>query len=109
MPSANWHGNGTLWASLPVNGTYALAAGEDTLFEKRIWVARAGLTANLNVKYRRLDPPSPARTAVAIAGTLSGYEGPSWASREYLTAGCWEVSGRVADISLSFVVKVLRP
>src|SRR5207244_383301 len=24
MPSANWHGNGTLWASLPVDGTYAL-------------------------------------------------------------------------------------
>jgi hypothetical protein len=109
MPSANWHGNGALWASLPLNGTYALASGEDTLFEKRIWLASAGLTSRLTVQYRTLEPPSPARTAVTIAGTLSGYKGPSWVSREYLTAGCWKVTGRIADISLSFVVNVLRP
>lgn len=108
IPSAHWHGNGTLWASLPLDGIYALETGEDTLFEKRIWLAKVGLTAKLNVKYRRLEPPSPARTAVTIPGTLSGYEGPSWASREYLTAGCWEVSGRISDISLSFVVQVLH-
>lgn len=106
MPSPNWHGNGALWASLPVDGVYAIQAPEDTLFEKRIWLTRVGFDGVLNVRYRKLNPPSPARTAVTIRGTLSGYAGPSWASREYFTAGCWEVAARLADVSLSFVVRV---
>jgi hypothetical protein len=43
---------------------------------------------------------------VTVHGTLGGYDGPSWASRMAFQAGCWHVTGRVLDASLSFVVQV---
>jgi hypothetical protein len=108
LPSAHWHGNGALWASLPLDGVYVNRTPENTLFEKRIWLAKVGVDGPLNVRYRRLSSPSARRTAATIRGTLSGYDGPAWASREYFTAGCWEVTGRASDASLSFIVQVVR-
>jgi hypothetical protein len=54
-----------------------------------------------------LDPLSPPLTAGVVSGTLSGYAGPSWASRLSFQPGCWQISGRLGDVSLSFIVQVM--
>jgi hypothetical protein len=104
--SPNWHGNGSLWGSLPLDGTFMYRSSDATVFDKWIWLAR-GVEGDLHVQYRRLDPPFKPIIATTIAGTLSSWDGPSWATRMYFQAGCWQVTGRVADVSLSFVVKVV--
>ena len=81
-------------------------SSDATVFDKWIWLAR-GVEGELQVQYRRLDPPFEPIIATTIAGTLSIWDGPSWASRMYFQAGCWQVTGRVGDVSLSFVVKVV--
>lgn len=99
----HWHGNGALWVWLRPDGilvTNALGG------EKKIWVAKEwGRT--LSVNYRTLDTPSAPITAPVVSGTLSGYDGPSWASRMSFQPGCWQISGRLGDVSLSFVVQVV--
>lgn len=98
-----WHGNGALWIWLRPDGilvTNALGG------EKKIWVAKQWLSG-LAVHYRMLDPPSAPVTAQVVSGTLSGYDGPSWASRMSFQPGCWQISGRLGDVSLSFVVQVM--
>jgi hypothetical protein len=104
--SPNWHGNGSLWRALPLDGTFVYRTTDATVFDKWIWLAR-GVDGELRVQYRRLDPPSTPVTATTIAGTLSIWDGPSWASRMYLQPGCWKVTGRVGDVSLVFVVQVV--
>jgi len=99
-----WHGNGALWIWLRPDGilvTNALGG------EKKIWVAKEWGSGPLTVVYRSLDTPSAPITASVVSGTLSGYDGPSWASRLSFTPGCWQISGRVDDVSLSFVVQVV--
>ncbi|MBA3376404.1 MAG: hypothetical protein H0U00_11445 [Actinobacteria bacterium] len=97
-----WHGNGALWTWLRPDGilvTNALGG------EKKIWIAKeSGL---FRVRYWMLDPPSSPVTAQVISGTLSGYDGPSWASRMSFQPGCWQITGRLGDVSLSFVVQVM--
>jgi hypothetical protein len=96
-----WHGNGELWTWLRTDGllvTNALGG------EKKIWVAKeAGL---FRVRYWRLDTPASPVTAQVVSGTLSSYAGPSWASRMSFQPGCWQIVGRLGDVSLSFVVQV---
>jgi hypothetical protein len=55
-----------------------------------------------------LDEAAAPAVAQAVPGTLMGYDGPSWASRMDLQPGCWKITGRLLDVSLSFVVQVLR-
>ena len=80
--SPTWHGNGSLWRSLPLDGTFIYRSSDATAFDKWIWLAR-GVEGELHVQYRRLDPPSNPIIATTIAGTLSIWDGPSWASRMY--------------------------
>ncbi len=106
--AANFHGDGRLWVLLPADGMLRFAPSpDDTLFEKMLWVGRRTNT-ELEVEYRRLDVPSPPRSAVTILGRLSGYDGPSWASRMYFQPGCWFVSGHTENASLSVILLVLQ-
>jgi hypothetical protein len=108
QPSARSHGNDRLSLFLPTDGVLRTRNDDGTLFEKMIWIAARPSGRRLVVKYERLESADPPRTAETIAGMLSGYSGPSWASRMYFTAGCWQVVGRVDDVSLTFVVQVVR-
>jgi hypothetical protein len=108
QPSARSHGNDRLSLFLPPDGVLRTRNDDGTLFEKMIWIA-AGLGGRrLVVRYERLDSADPPRNAETITGQLSGYLGPSWASRMYFTVGCWKVAGRVDDVSVTFVVQVVR-
>jgi hypothetical protein len=89
-----WHRNDLLAARL---GTSVFG-----LAEKQIWrpVQVGGAPT---VRYRRLDVPG----AVLTAETVSGDDG-SWAARlRFPEEGCWLITGRVDDVALSFVVKVV--
>jgi hypothetical protein len=75
---------------------------------KMLWVAREGLSGHLRVQYRMLDPPSAPLTA--RTGWLTGYDRPNWTmSQMGFEPGCWQITGRLGDVSLSFVVQVVRP
>jgi hypothetical protein len=108
QPSARLHGNDRLSVFLPPDGVLGTRNNDGTLFEKMIWIAARPGSRRLVVTYERLDSADPPRNAETIAGQLSGYLGPSWASRMYFTVGCWQVSGRVDDVSVTFVVQVAR-
>jgi hypothetical protein len=102
-----YHGNGALWALLPPNGvvvTNALGA------YKMPWVAAQEMSpaARFTVRYQILGQASAAAMAPTVPGTLSGYDGPSWASRMSFEPGCWQITGRLLDVSLTFVVQVSR-
>ena len=100
------HGNGVLWASFPADGVFVKTAAEP-LFVKMLWIKK-GWGGDLSVRYQRIDVAATPIKAETIFGSLSGYVGPTWAARLYLDQGCWKVSGRVADVSLSFVVLVAQ-
>jgi hypothetical protein len=123
IPNGNWplgpmptrHGNGLLWTGLPRDGTAVLnhdRVGPDgsIFWTKLIWVATGVYAGGLEVEVRRLDAAGPVLHPDVVSGHLSGWSGPSWAARmRFPTWGCWKVTGRVDDVSLSFVVKVERP
>jgi hypothetical protein len=108
QPSANSHGNDRLALFLPLDGVLRTRNEDGTLFDKMIWIAAGPGGRRLVVRYERLDSAGPPRIAETIAGQLSGYSGPSWASRMYFTVGCWQVAGRVDDVSVTFVVQIVR-
>jgi hypothetical protein len=75
---------------------------------KMFWVARPSAFGAFRVSYRRVDVSSPPVHAVTVSGSLGGYSGPSWASRMSFDPGCWEISARVFDVTLTFVAEVSR-
>jgi hypothetical protein len=106
------HGNGLLWAGLPRDGKAVLdpdRVGPDgsIFWTKQIWAARGIYSGPLEVQIQRLDAPNPVLHPEVISGHLSGWSGPSWAARMWFSSeGCWKVTGRIDDVSLSFVLKV---
>jgi hypothetical protein len=107
--SPRYHGNGALWATLPPEGVYVSRNADGSHFEKMIWGV-TGVDGPFSVRYHRLDVPAPAISAETVRGTWHGFTGTaSWASRMHFGEGCWKVTGRVRDVSLSFVLEVVRP
>lgn len=91
--SGSWHRNDLLAARLG-DGVFGL-------FEKQIW--RPAYGGRPTVLYRRLDTPEP----VLTAETVSGDDGSYAARLRFPQEGCWLITGRVDDVALSFVVKVV--
>jgi len=104
------YGNGLLSVWLPPNGVLSRPREPDgSLFDKLGWLPREGFTGVLTVRGERLDAPSPLMKVLAVNW---GYSYPSgrgsWASAvTFPSEGCWRISGRVGDVSLSYVVKVV--
>ena len=106
-PAGGFYGNSNLAVGVPPDGILKSRDPDGKLFDKMVWVGTT-FRGTLRVAYRRLEVTAPAIRAVTVAGTLGGYNGPSWASRMYFDRGCWEVTGRIGDATLSFVVAVAR-
>jgi len=102
----DFHGNGALSVLLPPNAD-ALTTNSLGGY-KMFWVAKRGVSGSFFVNYRMLEPPSAWVDSVTVRGSLGAYDGPSWASRMSFEPGCWQITGRVLDVSLSFVVQVVR-
>jgi hypothetical protein len=108
----NYHGNGALWVSLSSNGTLVERPDridpDGTFFEKLIWWAD-GVTGRLRVTAERLDRVTPMQRSVGISGWSTGFHGSaSWASRFHFPPdSCWRITGRVKDVSLVYVMRVV--
>ena len=109
----NEHGFGNQQVTVfgPFNGTVIFQPGgsgfvtsDGALGMKFGW--QRGVTGQLSIEGRRLDGTAPPlRSEVS-----SGY-GPSGFQATYVifpTPGCWEVTGRVGDASVTFVTSVVK-
>jgi hypothetical protein len=111
-----WHGNGLLWAALSRDGVRVVApteVGSDgSIFDKLGW-ATTPSHRQPTISGRRLDAPAPPLRVLALrlgqSVSASGRRGrPSWASAvAFPSAGCWRLTARVRDVSLTYVVKLV--
>jgi hypothetical protein len=103
------YGNGRLWVGgLWPNGV--IAAGPEFVqpdgsvgMKFGWWRAVPG---GLRITGRRLDGPAPPLRADVPAGY--GQTGFQASGVDFPTEGCWEVTGAVAEATLSFVTFVVR-
>jgi hypothetical protein len=105
------YGNGFLSTTLPADGVMSRPREADgTLFNKLGWLPRKGFTGQLTVRGERIDGGDRLRVLSVNWGYASS--GPaangSWASAvKFPSEGCWRITGRVRDISLTYVVRVV--
>jgi hypothetical protein len=105
------YGNGLLSTPVPdANGVLVALRDQDgTLFQKLGWLPHRGLAGELTVHGERLDAPGKLHVLGAFWGHSSDGRG-SWMSPvEFPSLGCWRITGRVGDVSLSYVVTVVAP
>ena len=107
-----WYGNGLLWAGLTRDGIYAVSpdrvGADGSIGNKLLW---ATTPAHLEpaVSGERLDAPAPPLRVLGVnRGSFAGADRPSYMSPvSFPTAGCWRVTARLGDLSLTYVVSVI--
>jgi hypothetical protein len=114
---ATWYGSAHLWTMINDGGEiwgpwlFASPPGlpQKTFWWSADWVPREELEPAITVVGRRLDAPgsfsygNPGTNATADFGTamLVGIDIPAY--------GCWELTARYREASLSYVVSVINP
>jgi hypothetical protein len=110
----DWYGNGALFTGLTPGGVFTPrpvdVEPDGSISTKWYWLA-AGVDGSLIVQGRMRDSASaPLQVHRVNRGRLSGFNGATWATPiTFPTEGCWKLTARVEDVSLSFVVRVVRP
>jgi hypothetical protein len=107
------YGTDLLSTTLPPNGVLGTRVDDDGLFQKLGWLPRGEPSAPLTVRGERLDAPSPPMKVLGVFwghSYVGGVRGRgSWASAvNFPSEGCWRITGRFEDVTLSYVVKVVR-
>lgn len=109
--SASHHGNEFIWTGLWPNGQVRVTPGvtgsvsADGALGMKWWWWRS-IPGELRIEGRRLDgPPGGALRADIPSGY--GKTGFQASGLYFSSAGCWEVTARVGDQSLSFVTEVV--
>jgi hypothetical protein len=102
------HGNGKLW-TLFWRHNVVIATPDFVQDDGRVrmkWPWWRGVRGELQIEGRRLDGnAAPLRAEVNPHYGLSGFQ-PS--ALFFPTEGCWEVTGKVGDATLTFVTLVLK-
>lgn len=99
-------GNDSLWVGVSRNGVLSATPKRDrTVYWTKLgwWRVQAG---QLTIKARRLDGPG---VFSFDAGTVRAY-GPTGfvpSGVTFSAPGCWSITGRVGDGSLTFVTRVI--
>lgn len=104
------YGNGILSTSVPgPDGVLATRKDPDgSYFQKLWWLPKRGFGGNLVVSGERLDAPARMTVHSVNWGHSSDGRG-SWASAvSFPSEGCWRLTGRVGDVSLTYVVRVIE-
>jgi hypothetical protein len=115
---AGCYGNGALWTVLWPEGKVVFRPGgsgfvepDGSLSMKFPWwrAGRAGY-GKFTIEGRRLDEPGPPLRAYIPDGytNAQGYSGFQATALIFPTEGCWEVTGRAGQDSLTFVTQVVR-
>lgn len=99
------HGNGELWTLLPVDGTLVtnpLGGFKLVWFATKTWFETGG--APFTVTYW------PLGTTEVIKASSSYFDNQPATSvaRMSMTPGCWEIRGRLQNVTLSFIANVVR-
>lgn len=88
----------------PKGAGFILADG--SLEMKYPWFRAAGLSGKLTIMGRRLDAAAPPLKAEIGSGSSdTGFQATGLI---FPTEGCWEITGKVGDTTLTFVNKVIR-
>jgi hypothetical protein len=110
-PSPNHHGGAGIWTVLWPDGRVVFKPGgpgfvleDGSLAMKFPWWR--GVKGKLIIEGRRLDSSAPPLRASIPDGY--GDTGFQATSLIFPTPGCWEVTGRVGNASLTFVVHVVK-
>jgi hypothetical protein len=106
------YGNDALWTNLwmwgegevPVPSSHVLPDGS---FGEMKWAWYRYVPGTLTIDGRRLDAPAPPLRASVPEGY--GSTGFQVSGIIFPTEGCWEITGRVGDASLTFVTLVIPP
>jgi len=104
-PGDRWgrpHGNGVLWTELTSTGQALIKPERDGSIRWKVpwWRRNAG---TLEIAGRRLDAEGTLRAIVPRGYGKTGFQ----SSRVIFSSpGCWEITGRVGQDRLSFVVDV---
>jgi hypothetical protein len=105
------YGNGLLSTAVPGSDGVLVARRDPdgTLFQKLGWLPRLGFGGTLMVRGERLDAPSPPMRVLSVnwGHSLSTGRGSWMSAVTFPSEGCWRISGRVRDVSLSYVVRVV--
>ena len=102
------HGNGLLTTYVPAEGTLRAQRRPEGLFDKLPWDAMTTFGGTLVVRGERLDGTGRMEFVGANRGgpVRSGLYG--WMTPVYFSdEGCWRITARVDDVSLTYVVRVV--
>lgn len=106
---SGWHGNGVLWVNLwPYDVIFVVPGqidSDDSLTMKIDWVRGPKTIGPLTVEGHRIDAQVP---PLQSKFTDYGDKGFQPTTTVFPTEGCWEVTGKVGDASLTFVTLVLK-
>jgi hypothetical protein len=108
-PGARYHGNRVLWTDLWQDGVIVPKPDEvqedGSIAVKFPWWR--GVVGRLTIEGRRLDgPAAPLRARIPSGYGLTGFQSTAVV---FPTEGCWEVTGKVRNATLTVVVKVVKP
>jgi hypothetical protein len=104
----HFHGNGLLWTGFAPNSPIGRLDDDGTYFDKLLWWTTI-LYAPLTFRALRLDAAAPPPRWKANEGGFAGstFRGTTWATALWFpSAGCWRLTTRVGDVSLTVVVRV---
>ena len=108
------YGKGGLWTSLEPDGTVVFSARgpgrvnpDGSMSMKWPWYLEQGIRGELEIQGRRLDAPSE-RPLSADFSPVLGDPGFHAGAITFPSEGCWEVTGRAGDASLTFVTRVVK-
>ncbi|MCI0393840.1 MAG: hypothetical protein L0332_06520 [Chloroflexi bacterium] len=114
-PGEFWYGTEALWTLLPEDGTWRALPFSESGYTQKVFWWREGYNwlaepePALAVAGRRLDEDAPPLVAPAATnGFHEVLQSFMLVGMDVPTAGCWEITGRIDEQELSFVVLV-RP
>jgi hypothetical protein len=112
MSTAGWYGNGLLSTRLPRDGILAgRGAADGSISWKFSWSPRGidPLDGEPTVQGQRLDAPSPPMRVLAVRWGYSSTGRGRWATAVvFPSEGCWRMTARMRDVSLTFALRVVR-
>ena len=104
-----WFGTPELWTSLRPDGTWSdLPYHEGAYTQKVFWWSQGyDWKSQLTLTGRRIDGPAPPmRASTATNAFAADIGSSSLVGVDLPTAGCWEITGHLKGVTLSFVVWV---